>query len=142
MGTLSWDDIPSLENAGVDWEYEPENPLGKRSYLRLGNKQLSLFFNKKSLPVNISSSKLYETGDLLDISQSGLAVLLNSTELKNGSQTKISLHLDAKRVISKAVVRNICSYEGRNRVGLEFVAPAKADSDFIKELVRSQAYCL
>ncbi len=98
--------------------------------------------DKKSLPVSVASLKSYETGSLLDISQSGLAVLLDNSDLKKGSQIKISLHLNAKRIIAKAVVRNIRTYLGQHRIGLEFVAPAKENSDFIKEIVSSRVYCL
>jgi len=141
MGSLSWNDIPSIENAEIDWEYEPENPLGKRLCLRIDKRHLSLLLDSTSWLVNISSSKLYETGELLDISQAGVSVLLDNTELKNGCRTKISFYLNAKRVISKAVVRNICTYEGQYRVGLEFVVPAKEDSEFIKKMISSQVYC-
>ena len=140
VGTLNWSDIPSLESVEVDWDYEPENPLGKRSCARIGNKHLYLCLDEKNVPVKIISRKFFETGDLLDISEAGLAVLLGDTEMKEGYHTKISLQLGNKKVISKAVVRNICSVDDKNRLGLEFVDPATDDSAFIKSLIASRAY--
>ncbi len=140
MGKLTWDDIPSLENATVDWDYEPDSSLGKRSCERIGNKHLKFLLNNHNVSVNIDTGRSYSTGDLLDVSQSGLAVLLNDTELKKGSETKVSLFLGTKKVISKAIVRNICSFEGLNRIGLEFVQPMENNTSYIKGLVASQAY--
>ena len=31
MKAAAWEDIPSLENLEVDWDFEPENALGKRA---------------------------------------------------------------------------------------------------------------
>jgi hypothetical protein len=140
VATLNWSDIPSLENAEVDWDYEPENPLGKRSCVRIGNKHLYLCLNEKDVPVKIISRNFIETGNLLDISEAGLAVLLGDTEMKEGYHTKISLQLGTKKVISKVVVRNICSVDDKNRLGLEFVDPATDHSEFIRNLVASRAY--
>jgi hypothetical protein len=140
MGKRSWDDIPSLENASVDWDYVPESSFGKRSCERISRKHLNFLLDNNNVAVNISSGRFYSTGNLLDVSQAGLAVLLDDTELKKGSETKISLFLGTKKVISKAVVRNICSFEGLNRIGLEFVQPTEDNTLFIKGLVASQAY--
>ena len=142
MRTKSWKDIPSLENVEVDWDYEPINSLGKRSHLRLSNKNLSLFFNNENILVNVASCKSHETGDLFDISQSGLAILLHDTELKKGSLTKVNLQIGERKFISKAVVRNISSFEGQDRIGFEFVDPAVENSMFIKRLINSKAYCI
>ena len=35
-----WDNIPSLEGLSVDWEYEPENAMGKRAKDRMVAKDL------------------------------------------------------------------------------------------------------
>jgi hypothetical protein len=37
---VNWDDIPSLDGLEVDWQFEPENPLGKRAKVRIANSEL------------------------------------------------------------------------------------------------------
>ena len=32
---VSWDDIPSIDGLGIDWEYKPETILDKRAFVRL-----------------------------------------------------------------------------------------------------------
>lgn len=140
METVSWGDVLSLENLQVDWDYEPENPLGQRSWVRLGNNNLSFLLNVKSITVKIVSRQFDETGSLIDISPTGLAVLLSDSTLTEGLLIKVSLFLGKQKVLSRAVVRNICSVEGKNRIGLEFVEPAKEDASFIAGLISSKAW--
>ena len=40
----SWDEIPSLDDLKVDWDYQPENPNGKRDSKRLTDKELIQLF--------------------------------------------------------------------------------------------------
>lgn len=62
-------DISSLVSLEVDWEYEPENPLGKRAWARMANKDLFLLFSVKSIPVRVVSKNYDKSGQLLDISK-------------------------------------------------------------------------
>ena len=41
MEKKKWDDIPSLPGLGVDWEFRPENPNGKRAHTRMDEKVLT-----------------------------------------------------------------------------------------------------
>jgi len=43
----SWDDIPSLEGIGVDWEYKPVTTLGKRGFVRLNSEEIHVLFEVK-----------------------------------------------------------------------------------------------
>lgn len=140
MASANWRDIPSLDNIEIDWDYEPENPNGKRSWVRIGKKNLYLLLNVKNIAVKIVSSKIDETGSLIDISPAGLAVLLNNTSLTVGTMIKIGLLLGKQKVLSRAVVRNVCSLKDKNRIGLEFLEPAEKDISFITGLISSKAY--
>jgi hypothetical protein len=116
----NWDAIPSIVSLKVDWDYEPENPLGKRAWARIANKDLLLLFNVKSIPVKVVSKNYDKTGMLLDVSKKGLAVLLHDL-LENKQMVKIGLFLGKEKVITRAIVRNINNVDDKYRVGLEFV---------------------
>ena len=125
-----WDNIPSLDGLGVDCEYEPENPLGKRAWIRIANHDLHSLFAVKNIAVKVVSANYEKTGHLLDISKNGLAVLLPSC-LSQGQPTKIGLFLGKQKVISKALVKNLQEVEGKYRVGMEFVDLDKDSEAFI-----------
>lgn len=117
----SWDDIPSLDGLEVDWEYEPENPLGKRAWVRMANRELFFLFGVKSIPVKVVARNYDKTGYLLDISKNGLAVLLPA-QLAGEQPVKVGFFLGDKKVLSRAMVRNTSEVEGKEyRTGLEFV---------------------
>ena len=94
----------------------------------------------ESIAVKIVSRKIDQTGSLVDISPAGLAILLNDTTLTVGSLIKIGLNLGKEKVLSKAVVRNVCSLNDKNRIGLEFLEPAEKDVSFITGLMYTKAY--
>jgi hypothetical protein len=126
----SWDDIPSLDGLGVDWEYEAENPLGKRAWARIADNDLYSLLAVKSIPVKVVSTNFEKTGHLLDISKNGLAVLLSS-QLTEAQPVKIGFFLGKQKVISRALVRNISAVEGKFRVGMEFVDLEKNSEAYI-----------
>ena len=140
MNTASWDDIPSLIDIKVDWDYEPENPLGKRAMARIGKNSLNKLLNFNEIPVRLIFRYFEETGNLIDISSAGLAVFLPETDLTEGTQIKIHLFLGRKKIHSRAVIRNIHFWNGQIRVGLEFIEPAQEDSSFINGLIATKAY--
>jgi hypothetical protein len=138
-GKTSWDDIPSLENLSIDWEYEPENFLGKRAWLRLEKNDLHSFLTNSSIPVKIISRNIDKTGQLIDISVGGLAVYLNS-ELTGGQMVRVGFFLGKQKVISRAIVRNVSSLEEKYRIGLEFIGLEEEDASFIAGLNASKIY--
>ncbi|MGB3211234.1 MAG: PilZ domain-containing protein [Desulforhopalus sp.] len=141
MGKISWGDIPSLDNITVDWDYEPESPLGKRSWVRIGKNDLHMLLNVRNIQVKIVSRQFDEAGNLLDISPNGLAVILHDTRLAEGVLIKIGFFLGKQKVLTRAVVRNIGSYENnKHRVGIEFVEPEQEAASFISGLIASNAY--
>ena len=134
-----WDDIPSLQGLKVDWEYEPENPLGKRVWMRMADHDLLAILGVKRIPIKVVSKNIDETGYLLDLAQGGLAVLLN-TQLAVGQAVKLGFFLGKHKVISKAVIRNVRNLEGKHRTGIEFVELAKESETFITGLISAKVY--
>jgi hypothetical protein len=134
-----WDDIPSLEGLEVDWEYVPENPLGKRIWMRMADHDLLAVLGVKRIPIKIVAKNFEETGYVLDLSQAGLAVLLNA-QLAVGQAVKLGFILGQHKVISKAVVRNVRNLEGKLRIGLEFVELAKESETFVTGLISAKVF--
>jgi hypothetical protein len=135
----SWDDIPSLDGLGVDWEYEAENPLGKRGWPRITNNDLYSLLDVKSIPTKVVSADFEQTGHILDISKNGLAVLL-SAQLSDGQRVKIGFFLGKRKVVSRAVVRNTCTVEGKFRIGMEFVGLDKDSEAYIVSLGSAKGF--
>jgi hypothetical protein len=54
-------DIPSLDGLEVDWQFEPENPLGKRMWLRIGHVRLCQIFGVKNIPVKVVAKGFIES---------------------------------------------------------------------------------
>ncbi len=134
-----WDEIPSLQGLEVDWKYEPENPLGKRAWLRIADNELYAILGVKSIPVKVVSKNFEETGYLLDIAQGGVAVFLK-TKLVVGQLLKIGFFLGKQKVISRAIIRNITSLEGRFRTGIEFVELDKEVESYIAGIISSKVF--
>lgn len=134
-----WEDIPSLDGLEVDWEYEPENPLGKRAWARMANMELFDLLAVKSIPVKVVSTNFDKTGQLLDVSQRGLAVLLPA-RLPVEQPVKVGFFLGSQKVISRALVRNSSEVEGKYRTGMEFVGLEKSLEDYIAGLNAAKGF--
>ena len=136
---VNWDDIPSLDGLEVDWQFEPENPLGKRTWVRIDNSDLFRLLGVKRIPVKVVAKNFDGNGYLVDLAQSGLAVLLD-TELAEHQLVKVGLFLGKQKVLSRAVIRNVRDEKGRHRTGLEFVELNKETEAFIAGLISSKVY--
>lgn len=136
---VSWDNIPSLEGLEVDWDYEPDNPLGKRTTVRIGDKQLHSLIAKENTPVKLLTSSLEHKGYLVDISQGGIAVLLDS-QLPTGQPVKIGFFLGNEKIVANALVRNIVAVDNKFRTGIEFVGLKKVYDEYIAGLISSSVY--
>jgi len=64
----SWDDIPSLDEVGVDWEFKPTTPLGKRAFIRVKIEDLAKLFSTSKILVKVATVKQTYNGHLFDIS--------------------------------------------------------------------------
>lgn len=135
----NWDDIPSLDGLEVDWQFEPENPLGKRAWVRIANNDLLPILGVKRIPVKVVSKDVEGKGYLVDLAQSGLAVLLEK-ELANSQQVKVGFFLGKQKIVSRAVIRNVNGVEGRYRTGMEFVDLNKEYESFIIGMISSKGY--
>ncbi len=134
-----WDKIPSLQGLEVDWAFEPENPLGKRTWLRIADNELHTILGVNNIPVKVASKNFEETGYLLDIAQGGFAALLK-TKLSEGQLLKVGFFLGKQKVLSRAIVRNVGSLEGRFRAGIEFVELDKDCQSFIAGVISSKVF--
>jgi hypothetical protein len=139
MDKVNWDDIPSLEGLEVDWQFEPENPLGRREWDRIRKSDLHPLLDVKNIPVKVVSRNFDEKGYLIDIAKNGMAVILN-TRLAEGQQIKIGLFLGKQKVLSRAVIRNVRDENGRYRTGMEFVDLNKEYESLIAGLISSKGY--
>ncbi len=133
----NWDDIPSLDGLEVDWKFEPENPLGKRAWIRVAKDELLPLFGVKRIPVKVVSKNFEGKGFLVDLAQSGLAVLLD-TELTQSQPVNVGLFLGKQKILSRAIVKNICSENGGYRTGMVFVDLKKEYESFIVGVISSK----
>lgn len=142
-----WDDIPSIEDLKIDWDYEPDDQFGKRSEKRLTEKQLLRLIDQDSVPVRIlpvvpvkiMSHKAHDKGYLIDISSDGLAVLFE-IEMKVETMVKVGFFLGKHKIISKGIIKNVSVLAGYYRLGVKFVDLNEETVSFIKSLNSSAAY--
>lgn len=134
-----WEGIPSIEGLEVDWNYEPESTLGKRAWARMTERDLLPLFDMQSLPVQVAAKNFDGLGSLVDIGQSGMAVLLN-TRLDLREPVKIGFFLGKQKVMSRAVIRNVGDNRGGHRIGMEFMDFKKEYESFIAGLVSTKHY--
>lgn len=138
-GKSGWDQIPSLKGLEVDWQYEPENPLGKRAWLRLASTQFYTILGVKSIPAKIVSKNFQETGYLLDISQGGFSAILK-TKLTVGQLLKVGFFVGKQKVIAKAVVRYVSDLDARFKAGVEFVGLDQEAKDYIAGIISAMVF--
>lgn len=135
--TTQWDDIPSLEGLGVEWEYKPETVLGKRKFVRINSADLFGLFEVKEVFVKIATTKLTHTGRLLDISKGGLSLSL-PVSLEDNLPVKVGFILGSVKVISKALVRHTRK-EGEFYVsGIKFIDLDNDTAEYIGGLYASK----
>ena len=131
--------IPSIEGLGVDWEYEPENPLGKREMVRVEGKDLKTILGVKKIPVKVVGKNGEGKGYLVDIAVNGIAVLLDR-RFNEGQPVKLGLFLGKQKVLSRAVVRSVMEQGGGLRTGMEFVDLGEEYRVHIDGLISSKVY--
>jgi hypothetical protein len=130
MEKTSWSDIPSLENLEVDWDYSPENPLGKRSWVRIPNIDLYRLLDVEYIPIRIVSKTFYKTGYLIDVSPNGLGVLVDRV-MNEGVLVNVGFFLGKYKVTSKGLVENSMPFENQFRVGIRFIELQQEHATFI-----------
>lgn len=135
----TWDDIPSIGGLEVEWDYEPENPLGKREQVRIGNKDLQSLLGVGRIQVKVAAKNFEGKGLLTDIAQGGIGVFLAS-KLSEKQPVKIGLFLGKRKLIARAIVRNVTELQGKFRTGMELVDLPKDLEAFIGGLISSKSY--
>ncbi|NNK96090.1 MAG: PilZ domain-containing protein [Desulfobacterales bacterium] len=115
----SWDDIPSLDGLDVDWDFETENPLGKRKHSRMTKEELSALFEKKTISVKIVTEKFNTMGTLIDLSEGGIAVGMRR-ELLNDQKVRIGFFLGEQQIASRAIVRQVKRTNDGYKIGMHF----------------------
>ncbi len=133
----SWDDIPSLDGFKVDWDYEPENPLGKRAHERMKETELFPVLGVGAIPVKVAANDLEEKGFLADLTPAGMAVSLSS-RLNKDKPIMVGFFLGQQKIVSKAIVKNVHEVDGKYKTGLMFKDLNKEYADFIQGLFASK----
>ena len=54
---ISWDDIPSLDGVGVDWDYKPLTSLDKRKFVRLDMGAVFQLLESREIAVKLATTK-------------------------------------------------------------------------------------
>lgn len=139
MEKTAWRNIPSIGNLSVDWDYEPENPLGKRASARLSDKDLFPLLNVDAIKVQVATSEFNTRGILADLSQNGAAVYLQK-KINPGTVIKLGMFLGRHKFIARGIVRNVSATEEGFRVGIEFTGVNEDDRTFIEGLHSSVSY--
>ena len=134
-----WNEIPSIEGLGVDWAYEPENPLGKREMVRVASKDLRTILGVKKIPVKVVGKNGEGKGYLVDIAINGIAVLLD-TRFAEGQPVKLGLFLGKQKVLSRAIVRCVIDQGGGSRTVMVFVDLEEEYRAHIDGLISSKVY--
>lgn len=130
-------DIQCSEKLSIDWNFQSDNPLGKRAYARLGSGDLTSIFDVRSIQVRVARPVFKVNASLLDVSQGGLAILARK-EFFMDLPLSVAFHLSRRKIISRCVVRQVHKTGGNFKVGLEFVDLSKEDSEYIAGLYSSK----
>ncbi len=132
---LNWDDIPSIVGLEVDWDYEPENPLGKRADYRLTSKELTFMSEEEcGVQVKIVTELGQFLAELIDVSQGGIRLKTNPAKFKKSQLAKIGFRLGNRPVIARGRIKHIHEEKGSVLLGIEFVGLPDSDGKFIAGL--------
>jgi len=134
-----WDNIPSLDDLGMDWDYEPENPLGKRELIRIAKNDLHALLGVKNIPIKVVSKDFDEKGTLVDVDQCGLAVSLKSSLIVK-QLVKVGFFLGKQKIVTRAVVRNVTEIAGQYRTGMQFIDLKNEYEVALAAIVASKMY--
>lgn len=131
---VSWNDIPSLDGVGIDWDYKPHAALDKRKYVRLDMGAVFQLVELRKIVVKVNSTKQICDGSLVDISQGGLA-LTSPVQLEVDHPVKVGLFLGAAKIVSRGLVRHHTKTgNGHYVTGVQFVGLPQESADYIAGL--------
>ncbi len=121
----------------MDWEFKPESPLGKRSFIRLTNEDIFELFEVKDIIVTIATAKQNYTGRLCDISKGGLSLNV-AILLEIYLPIKVGLFLGNVKIISKGLVKHTTQIGERYITGIQFVDLDEKSAEYINGLHASK----
>ena len=132
-----WDNIPSLDGLEVDWEFEVENPMGKRSYSRLTIDELRQLLNFETIPVKLVSERGPSTAFLVDLSQGGICLRTKLSHSGTSELVKLGFILGEHKIISRGRIKHIRQQNEWTILGIEFVGLTGENQDYIAQLFSS-----
>jgi len=132
----TWDDIPNIENLEIDWDFVPENPLGKREHVRVTARDLYRLFQETEYPVNIKSGNINIEGTLVDISEGWISIK-SDIELMQDQEVNIDLILGNKSIVASGIVKMVREQNWVYFLGVQFTSITKKLQAFIKEMYPS-----
>ena len=135
-----WDKIPSLDGLEVDWEFEAENPMGKRAYSRLTVDDLRQLYKHENIPVKLVSERGQCTAFLVDLSQGGICLRTKLSHSVNTALVKFGFIIGEHKVISRGRIKHIRKENEWTILGIEFVELTGENQDYIARLYSSAKY--
>ena len=136
---VSWDDIPSLDGLGVDWEYQPETLLDKRAFVRLGMGAVCRLVEVREIVVRLVTPKQQYEGPLVDVGAGGCALSM-PVLLAIDSPVKVGFFLGSAKIISRGLVRHANAEGGRFITGIQFIDLAPASAEYIAGLYAAKVF--
>ena len=117
---LSWDDIPSLDELVMDWEYKSEIALDKRAFVRIAKEEMSQLYESGEIIAKLATAKQTYDGHLFDISAGGIALSL-PVLLAENLPVKVGFFLGTTRIVSKGIVRYVDKSGNQYKTGIKFL---------------------
>lgn len=130
---VSWDDIPSLEGLGVDWEYNPSARLDKRAFVRMDMEGVSQLVEVRTIEVRLATVNKNHVGTLVDVSAGGIAMTL-PVQLEIDQPVKVGFFLGRTKIISRGLVRHAQKKGELFQAGIQFVDLASDLVEYISGL--------
>jgi hypothetical protein len=137
MEKKSWDDIPSLEGLGMDWDYSPNAASNKRSSIRIPSNSLVKLFESKEIQARLAAEGQSYTGRVVDVSEGGMAVAI-PVALAADLVVSVGFFLGQRKIITKARIRHVRQTDDGFVTGLAFLQLDKENAEFIRELYAAQ----
>ena len=137
MEKKSWNDIPSLEGLGMDWDYSPQATSSKRASIRMPANSLAQLLDSKECLARLAAEGQTYTVRVVDLSESGMAVAI-PVALAVDLVVTVGFFLSQRKIIAKARVRHLRQTDDGFVTGLAFLQLAKEHAEFIRELYAAQ----
>ena len=134
-----WDNIPSLEGLGVDWDFKPEAETERRTFRRMNRDDIARLFDMDTIVIKLATAQQTYDGHLVDISDGGVGLKL-PVLLQENEFVKIGLMLGSKKIVTKGLVKHVSKTDRNCKAGIKFVDIAKDSMEFIAGLYASKVF--